>query len=200
MRNNIFNILKFIIFVVIIPVIVATVVSFSRQLHFLPGKHMAVFNWGIVVFLIIHLLVAEWRGAYRYGQKMVSDIFRFFSPLVNVAPYLLPIYSILALIALYFLHFFRNSPPWLDRALLFAVSFTFTMHLVFTARDLREKDNNVVKPNYFFSLALIYLINIFILALLLDLVSEKFSFLDFFNEVSQITGQTYRAMWRQLFG
>ncbi len=165
----------------------------------LPSDLRQCFILGILVYLLVHVFIYEPQPIYQYGQNMVTAIFQFFSPLVKVAPLVLPIFSIFFIIALYVGTLVFKSAQ-LGQGLIFLVGFTLTMHMVMTAKILRNKDSNTIKPNYFFSMSLIYSFNIFILALLFDLALKDFSFYHFFTSATQATGAIYGAVFHQLFG
>ena len=164
----------------------------------LPPELVTNFIRGIVVYLFLYLFLYEFQPVYQYGQNMVTVIFRFFSPLVKVAPFVLPIFSLMALVVFYFSTFIFRSKE-IGYAFMFLVSFMFTMHMVSTAKALRSRDNNAAKPDYFFSISLIYAINIFILALMFDLILPDFSFPDFFKTATGMTGHIYKSAFNQLF-
>lgn len=198
MKNKIADIFKFVFFILLLPLVVTMTVNFMQQLEALPSEYIAYFIRGIAIYLFIHLFIYEPAGVYGYGQKVVGSIFKFFAPLVTVAPFFLPIYSLLLLMLFYFAQLFIKD----DRVIycfMFLVSFTLTMHLVFTAKSLREKDKNASKPNYFFALALIYTVNTFILALMFNLIFEDFSFPQFFLSTTRQAGHIYMSVFRQLF-
>jgi hypothetical protein len=146
----------------------------------------------------MHVFIYEPNGLYRFGQKLLADIFRFFAPLVKVAPFVLPIYSILFLVIFYFVSLVFTY-EWVGNSCMFWVSFSLTMHLVFTAKNLRDSDKNAVKPHYLFSMSLIYVLDIFILALILDLVVSPFSFPEFFKSMTHTAEGIYTGIFRQLF-
>ena len=197
-RGKIASILKFVFFLLILPLVVGSTIGFIKELRALPADLMDYFVNGVLVYLIIHVFIYEPQPIYQYGQRIVSAIFGFVSPLVKIAPFVLPIYSIIFLILFYFATLIFKSAQW-GGYFMFLVSFTLTMHMVFTAKSLREKDSNVVKPNYFFLMSVVYLIDIFILALLLDLILVDFSFSNFFRTATGVTGSVYLAVFKQLF-
>ena len=192
------TILKFVFFILLLPFVVTSTIAFIRELNALPSDLVDFFVRGILIYLLIHVFIYEPQGVYQYGQNLVSAVFRFFSPLVKVAPFFLPIYSIIFLIVFYFAMLIFKSAD-LRHYFMFLVSFTLTMHLVFTAKALRDKDSNAIKPHYFFGISVIYSVNIFILALMFDLILVDFSFPQFFNSATQMTGQIYSAAFHQLF-
>jgi hypothetical protein len=158
-------------------------------------------NWflaGIFVYLILHLFIVEPIGFYQYGKGLVADIFKFFQPLFVIAPLVLPIYSILCLVVFYFVSFFAKKID-VSVYFLFFTSFTLMMHMVFTARDLRQQDPEALKSTYLFSMTLIYFICLILLAFMLSLSLERFSFIDFLKTASSISEGVYRVIFNQLF-
>ena len=198
MDNKIAAIFKFVLFILLLPVVVGTTVGFVDELSQLPNDLAEVFYRGILFYLLMHIFIVEPKGVFQYGQNVVSSIFKFFAPLVKIAPFVLPIYSFLFLILFYFSSLFFDSRE-LAGMFMLLVSFTLTMHVVFAAQMLRESDSNAAKPNYFFSISLIYVLNAFLLALMFDLILTDFSFSKFFETLCSIAGGVYSAVFRQLF-
>ena len=197
-QNKIMIVLKFIFFILLLPLVITSTIGFVKELNALPLDLTEAFVRGIFIFLIIHLFIYELQIIYQYGQNLVSIIFGFFSPLVKVAPFFLPIYSIIFLIAFYFVNLIFKSPSLGNYFMLF-VGFTLAMHLVFTAKVLRGKDPNAIKPNYFFAISLIYVINIFIVAVLFNLILSDFSFANFFRASTSEAADIFKAIFKQLF-
>ncbi|MDP8264712.1 MAG: hypothetical protein P9M12_04445 [Candidatus Aceula lacicola] len=198
MGTKLVQAVKFLLFLVLIPLIVGMTVAFVRQVAGLTEGQYLYFVWGMASYLILHFFVYEPEPVYRYGKSLVADVFRFLDPLVEVAPLVLPIYSIVFLILFYFTSFFFKEID-LSHYYLFLISFTFAMHMIFTARDLRAQDQMAFKPNYFFSIALVYVINVVIIALMLNLIFPTFSFVEFFKKTSQISSSMYGTTFKQLF-
>jgi len=158
----------------------------------------AAFGWGVVVYLILHILLYEPSGVYDAGKKISEKALTFFSPLVKVAGFCVPIFTILSFAAYYI-----ASLIWKEYSLLpyfaFLASFTLTMHLVFTANSLKRKQPGDLKENYFFSIFIIYIVNILIVAGAFALLSQEFSFLDFVKRCGEAAAAIYTASFRQLF-
>jgi len=197
-KSIIGDIVKFLIFVGLIPLIIALTVAFCQEFHSLPTSYKFAFNWGVILYLIMHLLVYEPEGIYRFGQKLVSSVFCFFEPLVKVAPFFFPVYSILLLIVLFFENIFVKSPKF-DLALIFLIAFTLIMHIALTAKAIKGKDANATKPNYFFTMSFIFVINMLIISLMFDLVIPEFAFTTFFKRTVLIAKEIYLMVFRQLF-
>ena len=198
MVQRILSAFKFFLFLCLIPLGVGLTKGFGKELFLLTPAQSDCFFAGIGCYLVLHLFVAEPVGIYQYGKGLIGDIFKFFQPLFVVAPLILPIYSILFLVVFYFVSFFLKSVD-LSEYFLFFISLTFTMHMVFTARDLHAQDKETLKSTYFFSITIIYFVCLVTLALLMSLSLERFSFIDFLKTTSSVSEGIYRAIYNQLF-
>jgi hypothetical protein len=118
--------------------------------------------------------------------------------LVNVAPYLVPIYTIMVLIVFAVLNAFDKAGDF--RTLFFAgIAFTFAMHVILTAQDLYNKDTSPGKPTYFFGMALVYIFDVFLIALIMHFTLPGFSFIQFFQALASTSFQIYKTIFLQLF-
>ena len=199
MRDTLAVILKFVVTLLLIPLVIASVISFTRALQLLPAGRWENFCAGMLLYVLLHLFVFEFRGMYQFGQKVVADLCGFFAPLVKVAPFVLPIYSIVLLVLHYLVKFFYHTES-LTQIFMFLVGFTLAMHFICTAAKLREGDGNAAKLNYVFALCLILVLDIFLLSLLFGLTVKGFSFVDFFRSLAGHSGEIYRTVFKQLFG
>jgi hypothetical protein len=196
--HKIVGVIKFLLFLLLIPLISGMTAAFLQAIAGLSLAQSRAVSLGLFVYLIMHFFLWELEGVYQYGKRLVGDIFRFFDPLVAVAPLVLPIYTLLLIIIFYFVQFFYKNQD-VSTCFLFFISFTFTMHMIFTARDLRSQDDSPIKPNYLFSMAFVYFVNLALIALLLHVTFDHFSFVTFFQKTSHISGEMYRAAYHQLF-
>ncbi len=198
MDNKITAIIKFVLFILLLPVVAMATISFMSELQTLPKDLTSAALAGILVFLVIHLFIYELQPFYQYGQSLVASMFRFFPPLIKTMPFLLPVFSILFLVLFYFLTVVVTMKG-IGNFLFFLSSFTLIMHLVFTAKTLREKDNNAVKPDYFFAMCIIYIAILSLIAFLLALIVKDFSFANFFIVTLAETAKIYQSLFEQLF-
>ena len=198
MKDKILSILKFILAVLLLPVVIGITVSFMENLRSMDSVVCNAFGWGVVVYLILHILLYEPAKVYDAGKKISESALTFFSPLVKVAGFCVPIFTILSFAAYYV-----ASSIWKEANLLkyfvFMASFTLTMHLVFTADSLKRKQPGDLKENYFFSIFIIYIVNMLIVAGAFALLSHDFSFLSFIKRCGVVAGAIYTASFRQLF-
>ena len=180
------------------PIVYAVSICFAQEFVKLEPLVTHSFAWGAAGFLIVYLFIWEPVVLYKKGQRILEIIFRFFAPLVKVAPFVLPIYTILIFLLYFILVSFTDIQKFLA-AFLFGVGFSLALHLVFSAKTLRSKQGDSLKANYIFGFAWIYILDIFILASFFNCVFENFSFLSFFNGSCQLAKNAYLVVFNQLF-
>jgi hypothetical protein len=176
----------------------SSTIAFINEFSRIELKYQKPLWEGLVAFVIVYFFVYEPAKVYQKGQKILEVIFKFFAPLVKVAPYVLPIYTIL-LFCLYpvFNYFF----PY-DETLayfMFLFGFSLALHLVFGAKSLRTKQGDFLKANYIFGFTLVYIIDVLLFSLCLNLVFEKFSFVNFFNVAYTTSHEIIIAIIKQVF-
>jgi hypothetical protein len=198
MKDLLLLILKFFLTVFMFPVLIASTRALYLGLAgFDAGIRHALWT-GAAVYLLLKLFVHDLSAVYTWGQNMVTSLFQFLKPLVNAAPYILPIYTILSLLV-YGVLMLAGKSGGLEPAFGFIFSFTFVMHIVLTAEALSKKDAVPGKPNYFFAMTLVYILDVFLLAMLLSLVMPGFSFVHFFKSLTSGSFGIYKAVFIQLF-
>jgi hypothetical protein len=196
--NRSFGIIKLILGICLLPFVYSATMAILNEGRALDKAANTCFFSGIIGFLIVYLFVYEPVIIYTKGQKILEAIFRFFTPLVKVAPYLLPIYTILLLV-FYPLYTLLDKAANPLKAFMFLFGFSIAMHLVFSAKSLRSKQGDFLKSNYIFGFSFVYILNIAILALGFSLFFAKFSFVNFCNQTFQLAQAVFSTVFRQLF-
>lgn len=194
--SKVFDILKFIFGILLLPFVYSFTVSLLDQMTVIEKPLQRYFWSGVITFLVIYLFLLEPTKVYVKGQKILEAIFSFFKPLVRVAPYLLPIYSLL-LFGVYLLVaiFTKNLLVYF----LFLFGMTLCLHLIFGARSLRSKQGGFLKGNYIFAFSFVYIINIAIAASCFNTIFERFTFVGFCNSAFGLAGAIFSAVFKQLF-
>jgi len=118
--------------------------------------------------------------------------------MVNVAPFLLPIYTILFFIIYGLLALWIKS-DWLIEYALFLIGFSSILHLTFSAKSIRSKKGDFLKANYIFGFSFIFILNLALLALGFSLIFKEFSFVNFCNISFTIFKNIFLAVFKQLF-
>jgi hypothetical protein len=198
MAERILVILKFVFAVLLLPLVIATVVALQGEIgRFDPLLQQAIFS-GTLAYVLLKFFVYDFDAVYKFGQNIVGACFQFLKPVMNFAPYVIPIYTILGIIAYAIIHIMGQMEAY--TGVFFAViAFTFAMHIVLTAQDLYTKDSMAGKPDYFFAMSLIFIVDVFFMALLMSLAGKGFSFVHFFQGLSTASGDIYTAVFKQLF-
>ncbi|RKY32807.1 MAG: hypothetical protein DRP74_01810 [Candidatus Omnitrophota bacterium] len=193
-----FTLIKLILGICLLPFVYGYTFSFLNELYLIDKLSQKIFWAGLVAFLIVYLFIWEPANIYLKGQRILQLVFNFFSPLVKVAPFLLPIYTIIIFI-LYATISFRFQSPAITNITLFLAGFSVGLHLIFSAKSMRTKQKDFLKANYIFGFPLIYLINLTILAFCFSLVFRTFSFATFINTAFQSGINIFSSIIKQLF-
>jgi len=153
---------------------------------------------GVISFIITYLFIYEPAIIYNKGQRLLGIVFNFFKPLVRVAPYLLPIYTIAIFIA-YLIFSSALKTKESVGYFIFLFSFSLTLHLIFSAKSVRSKQGDFLKANYIFGFSFVYILDLTLLAFCLNIIFKEFSFVSFFNNSFQIGKNIVYAIFKQLF-
>ena len=72
-------------------------------------------------------------------------------------------------------------------------------HLAYTAQSIKEKQPDLIKAGYLFSITFIYIVNIVIVFSIISLLFKEASFFDFLSGFYERSKEFYYSFWRQLF-
>lgn len=194
--HKLFVFTKFVLGICFLPFVYSVTVSFLNQFSLIDKVLQNYFWWGTITLLIIYLFIWEPGIIYIRGQRLLELVFSFFKPLVRVAPYLLPIYTILLFIVYRALSLVLKDAV---KYFVFLFGFSIALHLIFSAKTLRSKKEDFFKSNYIFGFSLIYIINLILFAFFLNVLFDKFSFVAFCNDSFQIAKGIFATVFNQLF-
>ena len=111
----------------------------------------------------------------REGGHIVTDKNNF---LIALAPYFFPLYSILVLGLYGLLSLFFNLQPY-GRWLYALIGITWAFHLSFTCWMIPKNQTDLSDNGTFFSLVVIYLINLLLISAMLVVASPRITFVSF---------------------
>jgi hypothetical protein len=111
----------------------------------------------------------------REGGHIVTTRTNFW---IALAPYFFPLYSIAAIGIYGFLSIFINLQPY-GRLLYALIGATWAFHFTFTCWMVPKNQTDLSDHGIFFSLVIIYLMNLLLLSIMLVLASPQISFADF---------------------
>ena len=198
LSSKVFGVIKFILAIIILPLVYSSVVSFINEFTQIDKGLEQIFYNGIISFLAIYLFIWEPAAIYNKGHKLLEIMFSFFKPMINVAPFLLPIYTILFFM-IYGLLALGIKSSWLIEYTLFLIGFSSILHLTFSAKAIRTKKGDFLKANYIFGFSFIFILNIALLALGFSFIFKEFSFVNFCNVSCTIYRNIFLAVFKQLF-
>ena len=198
MKQGILAIVKFFLFLLVLPLVAATVLAFQSQVLGLPVHKEQWILWGGGIFVLAYLFFYNFKEVYIFGQTVVSNLLKFLGPAVHAAGLIVPIYTVL-IICLYLILNVVGVAARYEGCLLLALGFSVAMHIVLTAHQLYEADCSPIKAHYLFAFGLAFTANFFIISLLLGFVVPEFSFMGFFKTLSQHTASYYHAIYKALF-
>src|ERR1700720_3189666 len=111
----------------------------------------------------------------REGGHVVTDRTNFW---IALTPYFFPLYSILAIGIYGLLSLHYNVQPY-GRLLYAVIGVTWAFHFTFTGWMIGKKQTDLTEHGTFFSLVLIYLLNLILLSVMLVLASKQITFASF---------------------
>jgi hypothetical protein len=120
----------------------------------------------------------------REGGHVVTNRTNFW---IALAPYFFPIYSILAIAIYGVLSVFYNVQPY-GRLLYAVIGATWAFHLTFTCWMIPKNQTDLRDHGTFFSLVIIYLLNLTLLSVMLILASPHITFASFGADLARNTG------------
>jgi len=198
LSSKLFGIIKVLLAIVILPFLYSSTVSFLSEFGQIENNLQQIFWNGTIIFLVIYLFIWEPVFIYNKGHKLLEIMFSFVKPMVNVAPFLLPIYTILFFI-IYGLLSIGIKSSWLIEYALFLIGFSSILHLTFSAKTIRSKKGDFLKANYIFGFSFIFILNVALLAFGFSLIFFKFSFVNFCNISFDLAKNIFYVVFKQLF-
>jgi hypothetical protein len=114
----------------------------------------------------------------REGGHIVTDRNNFW---IALAPYFFPLYSLIVIGGYGLLGLFLNVQPY-GRLLYALIGATWAFHFTFTCWMIPKKQTDLTDHGTFFSLVVIYLMNLALLSVMLVLASSQITFADLGRE------------------
>ena len=198
MKQALLAIVKFFFFLLVLPLAAAVVLAFQTQVLGLPVHKEQWILWGGGIFVLAYLFLYNFKEVYSFGQTIVSNLLKFSGPAAHAAAFIVPIYTVL-IICLYLILNVAGVTARYEGCLLLALGFSVAMHIVLTARQLYEADSSPIKGHYLFIFGLAFVVNFFIISLLLGLAVPEFSFTGFLKILSKHAFSYYQAIYKAFF-
>lgn len=81
---------------------------------------------------------------------------------------------------------------------MFFAGFFSAMHILLVSQQLQEEEKTPVKPSYLLTMSIIFIFNIFMIVLSLDIITKDFTLPHFFREVLSSANQIYIDSWQRV--
>ncbi len=212
-------IVKSLVAVLISPVVVAVTAAFYKRLLAVGelAPNMNFFLFGILAYMILHTLFYKPTFLYVLGHEAVHAGMAWFfggkvkslkaskeggsvktdktNFIIELGPYFVPVYAIIITLVYIALVSSYNIN---GATFVFLIGFALAFHVVLTIEVMKVRQPDMVKSGYFFSVVLVYIFNIIVVALIFAIVFPAFSARLFLAETAKATGDIYAAAARQL--
>ena len=212
--------LKLIIGVLSIPVGAGVTIALYKNLMLVAQlvDSMSFFLWGIASYATLHLLFYKPTYLYVLGHEAVhAGVAWIFggkiksfkvsekggsvgtdksNVAIELSPYFVPIYAIIVTI-IYFI--IASSYVINGSIFIYLIGFTLAFHMILTIEVMKIRQPDIVKSGYFFSIMIVYIFNIIVIALMFSLIFPAFSAKKFFIDSWILSKGAYVAAARQLF-
>jgi len=213
-------IIKFVIGILSIPIAIGATQAFYDNIRLIGelASSLNLFIWGIVAYVVLHLLFYKPTFLYVLGHEAVHAGTSWImggrikgfkvskdggavttdktNVLVELSPYFVPIYAIVIAI-IYFV--VASSYNINSSTFVFLIGFTLAFHIISTIEVMKIRQPDIVKSGYIFSIILVYVLNIIVISLIFSLLFPSFKAKTFFLDVWSSSGNMYRAIMKQLF-
>lgn len=197
MGELIISFFKLLFAIFLLPLVISCSLEIKNFFITYSGTDKEFFLWGLLAFLITFIFVHPFRGFHEFGQRMISGLLKVIAPLDQVVANIIPFFTLVIVIVYWVVdHFFKLNQY--SHYFVFFAGFTFCMHVILVAQILQEQEKSILKPNYFWSMALYFVLNVFIIVLLLDLIIGQFTFSTFFKSMISNAWDLYVDVYNKI--
>lgn len=189
MARGLIGIIKLAIFVLFLPVLIAVIYGLNKELATISDGFQ-MFWQGAIAYTLFHLFIFTPQSLYRFWQSVFMEICSFAGIVANAIVLCVPIITTVLLLA-YFLAVVIFNQTWAQHTLVFFTGFSMALHVILSAQELYEEDESKLKGHYLFNMQLVFIVNVFLLILLFDLIFKNFSFMGFWQHALKAGDHIY---------
>ena len=212
--------IKFAVGVLAAPFAVGASAALYRNIMLIKelANSMNFFMWGVAGYAILHLLFYKPTYVYVLGHEAVHAGMAWVfggkiksfkaskkggsvttdksNTAIELGPYFVPIYAIIITVV-YFL--VATSYSVNSSVFMFLIGFALAFHVISTVEVMKVRQPDILKSGYFFSVVLVYVLNIVVISLIFAMVFPGFGIRNFFFDMWNSSKNIYVAVVRQLF-
>lgn len=212
--------LKLLIAVLAVPLAIGVSFAFYNNVTLIKELYgsLKYFLWGAGSYVILHLLFYRPTYLYVLGHEAVHAGMAWIfggkvksfkasksggsvsttksNTVIELGPYFVPIYAIIISL-IYFV--IASSYNINGSVFIFLIGFTLAFHMVSTIEVMKVRQPDIMKSGYFFSIVMVYMLNIVVISLLFGLLFPSFSIKRFFIDSWILSKGIYTGALKQLF-
>lgn len=217
------RIIKFIITIFLIPLVVASTLSFYDYIRDvqISGDESFFFLLGCLAYLIFHTIIYKPTFLYVFTHEVLHAIptwltggrvkrFRILPKggsvettksniLILLFPYIIPILTLIFVLAYYVAGIFWKEISDHFNFFIFAIGASLTFHIVNTSEALKIEQPDIEQVGYLLSMQIIYIFNLLLISCIFSLISPEFLFLDFLKNLFEKVKEIYIFLYTRLF-
>lgn len=212
--------ITFMVGVLIVPVAAGVTIAFYNNLVLIKelAGSLNFFLWGIASYVVLHIIF--YRPTYLYvlgheavhagvawlfggkiksfkvseeGGKVSTDKSNI---VIELSPYFIPIYAVIISVVYFII---ASSYNISSSTFVYLIGFALAFHIISTIEILKIKQPDIVKSGYFFSITLVYALNIVVISVIFGLIFPSFSIKSFFINSWTTSRAIYAAVIKQFF-
>jgi len=213
-------ILKFIIAVLAIPIAAGISMAFYNNVILIKelAGMLKFLLWGAAGYVFLHIIFYRPTYLYVLGHEAVhAGISWLFggkiksfkvseeggsvgttktNAVIELGPYFVPIYAIIISVIYFVIAASYNIN---GSVFIFLIGFTLAFHMVSTIEVMKIRQPDIMKSGYFFSIVMVFVLNIIVISFIFALLFPSFSEKRFFLDMWQLSRHAYVAIAKQLF-
>lgn len=184
------------------------------------GQTQLFFIGGMLTYALLYLVSFKMTFLYVLGHEAVHALFAVLSggavksfsvstkggnvtttktnTIVSLGPYFFPIYTVFFALIFFVLGVFFQETYRYTNVFLYLSGFSIAFHFFMTFNSLKTEQQDLIENGHLFSLVLVYIINILVLALLLSLVFSNASMFVFLKRALNCSAQIVQYLWQKV--
>lgn len=216
------KVLRFIASFLLLPFCIAVTINFYKGIvgiKSISGSGL-IFLLGGLSYSIVHLLFFKLDFLYVLAHELTHAAATIFSGgkvkgikvsgnegsvkttspnfFVVLSPYIIPGYTVFIGVLYFLMSFFIDVTRY-SGIFIFLVGFTLMFHLSYTAQSIRNKQSDLIRTGYLFSISFIYITNLIIVFFIVSILFRELSFFEFLEGSFDKSKEFYYSFWKQLF-
>jgi len=214
--------MKYVIGLFLLPFTIGFSKAFYAQLSTVAylGPKMPLFLWGIVIYMLTHILIWKPMYIYTFGHEVVHVVATWIcgghvtsfnvsraggsvttsktNVFIELSPYFVPIYTLLLIFIMPMIRYALTQKLVLC-FYIFLIGFSLGMHLIMNAEVIKLKQPDISRSGNIFSLTFIYIANLIIVFLLISSLSPDISIKKYLLKSLVYSRDIYMVVVHKLF-